>query len=292
MDPEAGDTGGLMAEKLTEAKALACRRQLVEDGYTSVPGVMPADLLADLQGWSADVFDRFPVDPKFRYQGSDIHVSAPRNWAVGREPDGRSFPDPIVERVIDAPAQAAVCQLLGLENLRAHDSVILLSKPPHGPPLYWHQDYMDWNSPAAATPWPTRIFLSYYMTDTDRDNGCLRVIPGTHRRRIDLHDLLPDAHGPEIQALEDFDHPAFCDRDDAVDVPLQAGDLVIADARLMHGAWPNQTDQRRTLVLAWHDVFDFPQPPSWWTEKIPDVVRNAEPGLAYEATRTPVRYPA
>ena len=78
-----------------------------------------------------------------------------------------------------------------------------------------------------------------------------------------------------------MDHP------DAVDVPLKAGDLIIADARLLHAAWPNRTAQRRTLVLAWHAVFSFPRPPSWWDGPIPDVVRNADPNATYEATRTP-----
>ena len=41
---------------------------------------------------------------------------------------------------------------------------------------------MKRNSPEAVTPWPTRIFLSYYLTDTVRENACLRVIPGTHRK--------------------------------------------------------------------------------------------------------------
>ena len=50
-----------------------------------------------------------------------------------------------------------------------------------------------------------------------------------------------------------MDHP------DAIDVPLKAGDLIIADARLLHAAWPNQTAQRRTLVLAWHGVFPVPR---------------------------------
>ena len=77
------------------------------------------------------------------------------------------------------------------------------------------------------------------------------------------------------------------DRDDAIDVPLKAGDLIIADARLMHGAWPNQTDQRRTLVLAWHRVFDFPAPPSWWREPVPDAVKNCPPYLEVAHTRTP-----
>lgn len=276
---------------LSPGRALRCRCQLVDDGYTIVPGVMPADLLAEVDAWSEGVFFRLPVDPKYRYQGSDIHVTAPRSWPADRAPDDRRFSDPIVARIIDEPVLKAVCQAIGLEGLRAYDNIILLSKPAYGPPLYWHQDYMNWNSPAAATPWPTTLFFSYYMTDTNRENGCLRVIPGTHRRRIDLHDLLPDAHGPEIQGLEDLDHPAFADRADAVDVPVAAGDLVIGDARLIHGAWPNRTGQRRTLILAWHEAFAFPRPPSWWTGPVPDVVAGADPASRYEPTRKPRRYP-
>lgn len=279
-----------MIDPLPKTDALRCRQQLVDDGYTILPGIMPDDLLNDLRTWSDEVFDRLPVDPKFRYQGSDMHVATERSWPADRVPDERRFADPIVERIIDQPQQLAVCAAIGMEDLRAHDVVILLSKPAFGPPLYWHQDYMNWNSPAAATPWPTKIFLSYYMTDTNRDNGCLRVIPGTHRHRIDLHDILPNAHEAEIQALEDYGHPAFLDRDDAIDIPLRAGDLVIGDARLMHGAWPNGTDQRRTLILAWHDVFQFPQPPSWWTGEIPEAVRTADPGVSYESTRTPSQF--
>ena len=109
---------------------------------------------------------------------------------------------------------------------------------------------------------------------------------GRHR----LHDLLPDAHGEELQALEDLTHPAFADYPDAVDVPLGAGDLLIADARLLHAAWPNRSDRRRTLLLAWHDVLSFPAPPSWWTGEIPDAVTNADPTAQYESTRTPGHY--
>ena len=274
---------------LTAAEALKKRDELVELGFTVVPDMMEPGLLEELRTWSDDVFARLPVDPKYRYQGSDIHVCTERLWkTMDAEADERRFPHPIVARVIDQPKQLAVCDELGLEGLAAHDNIILLSKPAYGPPLYWHQDYMNWNSPAAATPWPTVIFLSYYLTDTTREKGCLRVIPGSHRRRLDLHDTLPNAHEQEIQAIDDLEHPVFAEREDAVDLPMKAGDLVIADARLMHGAWPNQTDQRRTLILAWHRVFPFPEPPSWWGDReIPDVVRNATPDATYEGTRTP-----
>tara|TARA_B100000674_G_scaffold491681_1_gene510142 strand:- start:174 stop:881 length:708 start_codon:yes stop_codon:yes gene_type:complete len=229
-----------------------------------------------------------PVDPKYRYQGSDIHVYAPRLWErMDEEPDQKHFADPIVEKIIDYAPQKQVCAELGLENLQPRDNIILLSKPAYGPPLYWHQDFMNWNHPEAAAPWPTVIFLSYYMSDTTRENGCLRVIPGTHRKRIPLHDMLPDAHGPEIQAINDLEHPIFMDHPDSVDVPLKSGDLIIADARLLHAAWPNQTAQRRTLVLAWHGVFSFPHPPSWWTDKVPEAIQKFDPQFTCTGTRKP-----
>ncbi len=277
---------------LAPEEALCKRDELIELGYTMVPGVLQNPLLDELRTWSHEVFERLPVDPKYRYQGSDIHVYTERLWKTraALKADEKRFADPIVERIIDYPAQQEACRLLQLEDLASHDVIILLSKPAYGPPLYWHQDYMNWNSPAAATPWPTVVFLSYYLSDTNRENGCLRVIPGTHRKRIDLHDILPAAHGPEIQAIDALDSPVFMDHPDAIDVPLKAGDLIIADARLLHAAWPNQTAQRRTLVLAWHGVFPFPEPPSWWKDPIPAVVRNADPEATYEGTRKPSEY--
>ena len=200
------------------------------------------------------------------------------------------FSDPMTERILDYPPLRAACRRLHLDNLKSSESIVMLSKPGHGPPLYWHQDCVFWNSPRAATPWPTRISLSFYLTDTRRENGCLRVIPGTHRRRIDLHDLLPNAHGAEIQAVTDLSHPMFGDHPEAVDVPVRAGDLIIGDNRLLHGAWPNTTDRRRTLILGWHDVLSFPAPPRCWTGPVPEVVRRAAPDAGFEWTRTPSRY--
>ena len=277
---------------LTDQEAIHKRDELVESGYTVVPGVLDPDFVEELRTWSDGVFEQRAVDPRFRYQGSDISVVTPRHWKTledQTETDKR-FSDPIAERLLDHPPQLEACRRLQLENLKSSGGIILLSKPAHGPPLYWHQDCMFWNSPRAATPWPTKIFLSYYLIDTQRENGCLRVIPDTHRNRIDLHDILPDAHEHEIQAIDDLSHDVFMDRSDAVDLPLKAGDLVIADCRLLHGAWPNQTDQRRTLTLAWHDCLSFPEPPSWWTGDIPSVVKNADPSASYETRRTPSHY--
>ena len=271
---------------ISPEEALLKRDQLVNLGYCVVPGVLQGELLEHVRGYTSDLLDRRTVDPKHRYQGSDFHVGTTRLQSTPRAGVCSEFSS-VVDRLIDLPEAWEVCRMLGFEAQRPDDMIIVLSKPPFAPPLYWHQDMMNWNHPEAASPWPTRVFLSYYMTDTTLENGCLRIIPGTHLKRAPLHDLLLPAHGPEIQALTNLSHPAFQDYPGAIDVPVKAGDLVINDARVLHAARANNTSERRTLVLQWHSIFPCPQVPSWWKGEIPDVIRNFDTEASYTHTRTP-----
>lgn len=271
------------------SEALEKRRQLVQEGYCVVPGVLRGALLQELQAHCERFFQTEHADPRFRYQGSDFHIqSEARFEARGRSlddlPPHLRFHSPLVDRLLALPAMQEALEQIGFGGGRSDGAMLLLSKPPFGPPLYWHQDLMTWNDPIAAAPWPTRIFLSFYMVDTTRESGCLRVIPGTHRKRIPLHDVLPPAHGPELQQAG-LDHPAFQDYPDAVDLPVKVGDLAINDARVLHAAHANNTARRRTLVLFWHSL--SPDPPSWWTGEIPEVVRRRDPSATYELTRIP-----
>ena len=277
---------------LTPTEALRKRDEFMDDGYTVIPNVVDEPMLEELRAWTEEYFANHQVDPKYRYQGSDIQVISPGRWDERpRELSERVFPDPMAERFLSYPDLRAACEAVQLEDLTADGGIIVLSKPPQGPPLYWHQDYMNWESPEAATPWPTKIFLSVYLTDTTLANGCLQVIPGTHLNRIKLHDTLPNAHESEIQAVDDHeDHPAFVEHPDAVDLPVSAGDLIIADARVMHAARPNTTNARRTLVLSWHNVFPFPNTPTWWTRPIPEAIREADLTATYERRRTPTAF--
>jgi len=273
-------------EPLAPDEVLGLRRQLVEDGYCIIPSVMSSGLIERVREWSDELLDA-PDHPEWsvKFQGDVEFVQTPR--AAGGSPSSTRPTNhsvhPIVEDIFDLPAAKAVCDAIGLENLRSdNETIILLSKYPGAPPLYWHQDLMSWDHANAATTWPTRVFLNYYTVDTDRANGCLRVIPGSHRKRHRLHDILPDAHGQELTDAEDpssLQEEIFAaDLPDAIDVPLAAGDLIIGDARLLHAAWPNTTDTRRTCVLAWHNCFNFPQPPSWWVGDVPEEIQqyNAE----------------
>ena len=114
-----------------------------------------------------------------------------------------------------------------------------------GPALFWHQDWWGWQHPISREDRIAQVALFLYMTDTTRENGCLSLIPGSHRRPHPLHDLV-DAHDPTLAEVRNPDDAAFASHPDEVDVPVTAGDVVVVDARLIHGAHPNRSDKERT----------------------------------------------
>ena len=81
----------------------------------------------------------------------------------------------------------------------------------------------------------------------------------------------------------------FADVPEQVYVPVKAGSLVLADARLLHAAGRNQTDKRRTLVLGWHHR-PMNTVPDYWEGDIPEVIANRNPDAKYEMSRIPGKY--
>ena len=77
----------------------------------------------------------------------------------------------------------------------------------------------------------------------------------------------------------------FNDHPDQVEVHAKAGSLVIADARLLHAAYKNQTDVRRTLILAWHSRPNTI--PDYWDREIPEPVANRDENANYPMSRIP-----
>src|SRR3546814_18174075 len=89
-----------------------------------------------------------------------------------------------------------------------------------------------------------------YLTDTTRENGCLRVIPGSHRHDHPLHHL-EAAHSAELQGFLNPANPAFAAHPDAVAVPVTAGDAPVGDTRLSHSASGNATRHEGPRLSLW-----------------------------------------
>lgn len=137
----------------------------------------------------------------------------------------------------------------------------IITKPPHSPPLFWHEDGRFWNDPVSYTTQPIQVFLMYYLVDTTPENGCLRVVPGSHLKRHLLHDQISERHRMDLKKYETPDDPAFSHVEDEIDVPVKAGDLVVGYGSLLHASYGNQSDERRTVLTMWYypDYVNLPE---------------------------------
>ena len=102
----------------------------------------------------------------------------------------------------------------------------------------WHQDVTYWGlePPQAATAWLA-------IDHVDRDNGCMRVVPGTHRQGILAHSK-STIEGNVLSINQEIPENSF-DADQAVDLVLGAGQMSIHDGMLIHGSNPNHSNRRR-----------------------------------------------
>jgi len=148
----------------------------------------------------------------------------------------------------------------------------VISKPGGGRRLYWHQDWWGWDRIESYGCVPPMFALMTYLTPTTAPapgqpgNGCLRVIPGTHRKRHFLHNRVPDAHGDEISFSRMEGAALEADVDGAVDVPMERGDAVLVDVRLLHATRDNLTDERRSMITCWW----VPQPAEGDSYSVPE----------------------
>ena len=104
----------------------------------------------------------------------------------------------------------------------------------------WHQDGHYWPIRPLAT---CTVWVA--LEPSTRANGCLRVIPGSHRDRH-LHPHLHEDR--QDLTLQQRMADGCFDEADAVDIELQPGQMSLHDVYMIHGAAANTSTQRRTGV--------------------------------------------
>jgi ectoine hydroxylase-related dioxygenase (phytanoyl-CoA dioxygenase family) len=134
-----------------------------------------------------------------------------------------------------------------IEALLGPDLVLLyshiLNKKPGGLRVAWHQDGPYWwrvDPKIAVTAWIA-------LDDATVENGCMRVIPGSHAGHRDLGQRPSDV--PDLIQTQPFElSPEVVDESRAVDVTMRRGDLSLHDSYLIHGSEPNRSPHRRAAL--------------------------------------------
>lgn len=130
----------------------------------------------------------------------------------------------------------AVGQLIG-NDIIVWGSAFFCKRGKGGKATPWHQDGQYWpmRPLESCTVW---IAIDH----STPDNGCLRVIPGSHKTREMLaHGDAADTKVVLNQAVSDEAMPDI----EPLDVVLAPGQLSIHDAFVVHGAEPNNSGARR-----------------------------------------------
>lgn len=156
--------------------------------------------------------------------------------------------DPRSLELLEAPALRRALEDAGLGTARFAGGYVL-SKPGHSPATYWHQDWYFWDDPASYRHAAPQLGALIYLGETTRDNGALRVIPGSHLRQHPLHGLLASADVAELRRGDCA--AALAEQPDEQLVGVRPGDVVLLDARCLHAAHANTRAARRTVVTIW-----------------------------------------
>ena len=216
---------------------------LIERGYGVLKGFDEAGYTARVQRLADEVVGAMPPAERdaVRSLGS-----------IGRV---ERFPG-----LLDATLDEAICTRLAahLSCSLAYHYGVVFSKAPGSLPTFWHFDYTGWDEPLAWEATPSHVHVLWYLDRTSADTGCLRVIPFSHRRRHVLHERWAEAVAQQGGNVREFTNRlrayspetawAYSHVDGSVDVPVEPGDVVIIDARLFHGAYPNHGQRERRLL--------------------------------------------
>ena len=137
---------------------------------------------------------------------------------------------------------AALTQVIG-PNVQLHHTKMLVKPPEKGAPFPMHQDY-----PYFPHARHTVTAASVHLDDATEENGCLRVVPGSHK----LGPL--EAIGPS-NIVDSAKYPI----EEGLALPAQAGDVVLFNYLTIHGSGVNASDRpRRNVLFQYRDPEDEP----------------------------------
>ena len=188
------------------------------DGYVIVRGAIDADLAREAQA----------------------HV----HWLLQRNPGVRpeqlhhhlAIQDPFWIRLVSDSRLVDIAEQFVGPDVALFATHYICKPPKEGQPVLWHQDGSYWPLDPMEV-----VTLWLAVSDSTPENGCMRVIPGTHRKPLEDHRQRADVASVLGSSLD----PAHVDESKAIDVVLRAGDVSIHHPNLFHGSDANRSDRWR-----------------------------------------------
>jgi len=197
------------------------RRDYTETGFVVFRGVLDPELVAEADrhvDWLLAHHDGLRAD--------ELGHQLARN-------------DPFWYRLVSDPHLLDIAEIFTGPNVALFATHYICKEPSVGRAVPWHQDGGYWPIEPMEV-----VSLWLAITESTERNGCLKVVPGSHRTR--LLEMVP-THRNEVLPLE---VPVAVDGGDAVAIELAPGDVSVHHPNIIHGSAANTSSAwRRGLTM-------------------------------------------
>lgn len=185
-----------------------------EKGFIKIPGIIPAALLSRLR----QLFDELMND-ETDTEGKAYYPQNGINYVTNLEHICRRGNLSCLE-LLGSPFMLEIAaQICGPDFFMIQEFAVIKNKG-DGLPVYWHQDMVHERTGQCFT-------VGIYLDEVEEHDGALRVVPGSHLA------------GKEICEL--------C-KQPFIEVPMEAGDILIHDMMLAHSSRPMEKREKRRVI--------------------------------------------
>eukprot|EP00731_Ephydatia_muelleri_P016711 Em0009g1135a len=119
---------------------------------------------------------------------------------------------------------------------------LMMKEARTGGAFVWHQDYGYWYKNGCLFPHMGTVFIAIDQSDTE--NGCLKVLKGSHAAGRIEHVMVGGQTGADLERVEHLQKVLLL-----VDVELSPGDALYFHCNLLHRSDANHSDRRRWAFL-------------------------------------------
>ena len=230
--------------------------QYNELGYLVLEEVLAENELQTLETW----FDHFVAGKEMDIMKRDFcDMSQPygtpvENFQLVNAMCPSFYRPELANNIFFKVAQNIANQLYNQGKAEMDYEQFLAKKPAKaGAEFAMHQDLGYW--PKTKNTWTATFSLA--LSDSEIINGCLQVLPGTHKEP-ELRKHVPKTYGNENAALNrDESHTLVIETskdDKIINLPVKRGDITIHNERIIHGSGGNTSNVwRKTYVIAFRD---------------------------------------
>jgi phytanoyl-CoA hydroxylase len=209
-----------------------------ENGYCVVPGLFSVEELRDVD----TELDRLVDEARTQGMSGIGLTGGNRNKGWLLQLGLRSE---ITQRFVQDERVLDLIEQIVKPGIAIYSAKLTAKMPQSREICHWHQDNAYYNAHAMSE---TRMSTWIPLVDVDQDNGCLWVVPGSHKTGVQEHGQYggqcPQSMGPEDMEAEG-----------AVPCPVKAGSILLFSSDLWHHSKGNQTDQvRRAFIVSYQEA--------------------------------------